>query len=181
MKYPIFFILGDRGSGKSLTMAYLADQYYKAGNKIAANFELKKTPYRYIDYEELATIPEDLTDAVLFLDEIDRGVDSYTFLSKPSRAIDAFVTQIRKRRVTLFYASQRYKYPAKRLRDQTDYVWLMKPSPIDGIIHSELWNNEAEGTYIKTINMDLRRYFSYYNTDEIITFSKDLVKPGIKM
>lgn len=182
MKYPITAVLGQRGSGKTLFMTYLAHQYHLEGKKIYANYHLKSIPYTYITFEELSKLPDWLYDGVVFLDEIHIGADSYEVFKKSNKMITTFATQLRKRRITLFYSTQVFKMATKRLRDQTNFLMTCDHTQPPGFVKIEVYEYIAYAahTYIKTISHNLTSYFDAYDTDEVITYSETELTEGIE-
>lgn len=182
MKYPITAILGQRGSGKTLFMTYLAHQYHAEGKKIFSNFQLKKIPYTPITFSELAKLPEWLYDGVVFLDEIHIGADSYEVFKKSNKMITTFATQLRKRRITLFYSTQVFKMATKRLRDQTNFLMTCDHTQPPGFVKIEVYEYIAYHSheYIKTITHNLTPFFDAYDTDEVITYSETEVTEGVE-
>jgi hypothetical protein len=182
MKYPITAVLGQRGSGKTLFMTYLAHQYHAEGKKIFSNFQLKKIPYTPITFSELAKLPEWLYDGVVFLDEIHIGADSYEVFKKSNKMITTFATQLRKRRITLFYSTQVFKMATKRLRDQTNFLMTCDHTQPPGFVKIEVYEYIAyhAHTYIKTITHNLTAFFDAYDTDEVITYSETEVTEGVE-
>jgi GTPase SAR1 family protein len=182
MKYPITAVLGQRGSGKTLFMTYLAHQYYAEGKKIFSNFQLKKIPYTPITFSELAKLPEWLYDGVVFLDEIHIGADSYEVFKKSNKMITTFATQLRKRRITLFYSTQVFKMATKRLRDQTNFLLTCDHNQPPGFVKIEVYEYIAYSAhnYIKTISLNLTSFFNAYDTDEVITYSESEITEGVK-
>jgi GTPase SAR1 family protein len=182
MKYPITAVLGQRGSGKTLFMTYLAHQYHKEGKKIYANYELLKIPFKKITFEELATLPDWLYDGVVFLDEIHIGADSYEVFKKSNKMITTFATQLRKRRITLYYSTQVFKMATKRLRDQTNFLLTCDHNQPPGFVKIEIYEYIAYSShnYIKTIEHNLTSFFNAYDTDEVITYSESEITEGVK-
>ena len=182
MKYPITCVLGQRGSGKTLFMTYLAHQYHAEGKKIYANFTLYDIPFHYITFQKLAELPDELTNAIVFLDEIQIGADAYEVFKKSNKMITIFATQLRKRKITLYYSTQVFKMVTKRLRLQTNYIITFDNNVTPGIVKGQIYeyNTETYQDYLKTIKMDLRTYFNSYDTDEVITFSENEVSEGVE-
>jgi hypothetical protein len=170
--YPITALIGRRGSGKTLFMTKLAEEYASDGFTIYANYHLTKTPYRPLSFKQLAELPDYLYDAVVLLDEIQIGADSYEIFKPSTKQITKFATQLRKRRITLFYATQDFKMAAKRLRGQTDYIIKFERTSIDGVANLQVFDMGLPilDQCIKTFIFDGRPYFDHYDTDEIITF-----------
>jgi len=182
MKYPITCVLGQRGSGKTLFMTYLAHQYHKEGKKIYSNFTLKDIQYNPITFEKLASLPDELTDAVVFLDEIQIGADAYEVFKRSNKMITVFATQLRKRHITLYYSTQVFKMVTKRLRLQTNYIITFDHNTTPGIVKGQIYeyNTETYQEYLKSIHLDLRSFFNSYDTDEVITFSENEISEGIE-
>jgi GTPase SAR1 family protein len=181
MKYPITAVLGQRGSGKTLFMTYLAHEYHKEGKKIYANYHLKEIPYTYITFEELSKLPDWLYDGIVFLDEIHIGADSYEVFKKSNKMITTFATQLRKRRITLFYSTQVFKMATKRLRDQTNFLMTCDHTQPPGFVKIELYEyiTNVAHNYIKTITHNLTKFFTAYDTDEVITYSETEHTEGV--
>jgi GTPase SAR1 family protein len=181
MEYPITAVLGQRGSGKTLFMTYLAHKYHSEGKKIFSNYELKKIDFTHITYEELAELPEWLYDGVVFLDEIHMGADSYEVFKKSNKMITTFATQLRKRRITLYYSTQVFKMATKRLRDQTNFLLTCDHTQPPGFVKIQVYEYIAytEHTYIKTISLNLSQYFNSYDTNEVITYSENSITEGV--
>lgn len=176
MKYPVFCLLGDRGSCKTLFMVYLAEQYAKAGTPVIANFHLYGIPFTYMSFATIIKTfeeePESLKNSVIFMDEILSGADAYEFYKKHNRQIVRLITQIRKFHTVVFYTAQSYDQPTKRLRGQTNYIFEFIPSNIDGIATIEKYDKTQalDNQFIGAVLFDGRKYFDKYDTDEIVFF-----------
>ena len=181
MQYPITCILGQRGAGKTLFMTYMAHQYHKEGKRIFSNFTLKEIPFTYITFEELAKLPDELTNAVVFLDEIQVGADAYEVFKRSNKMITIFATQLRKRQITLYYSTQVFSMVTKRMRLQTNYIIEFETNKIPGIVKGRIfeYNVSSFQQYIKTLELDLRNYFNAYDTNEVITFSENQITEGV--
>lgn len=169
---PVIGIVAKRGSGKTLLMTGLAEAYHQGGIKVFANYGLKVTPFKYVDFDTLASFPEWLHDGAIFMDEIHIGADSYDFFASRVRNITAFVTQLRKRNLTFYFTTQDFAMVTKRLRLQTNYIYQLEKTPIHGVIQVDVFDYDAQGKYIKTIIFDGRPFFAYYDTNEIITLKE---------
>ena len=179
MEYPISCVLGARGSGKTLFMTSLAYAYHKEGKKIYANYHLIDIPYKHITFEELAALPAELNDAIVLLDEIQIGADAYEVFKKSNKMITVFATQLRKRKITLYYSTQVFTMVTKRLRQQTNYIIQCDPIQA-GITKISIFDRDKPfmDQYIKTFNFDGRPYFNKYDTNEVITFSENSITEG---
>lgn len=181
MEYPIVGIVGRRGYGKTLVMVKLADTYHKAGITIFSNFKLD-IPHYEIDFNEIATFPPYLHDCVLLIDEAHVGTDAYNFWSKVVHDITDFIAQTRKLRITLYYSTQVFTKVAKRLRDETDYIFecdyaynyngLRKPDYFRINIFDK-FNDE----YVRSFEYNGRPYYNMFDTDELILKNRENEKP----
>ena len=122
MDYAIVGIIGRRGSGKTVFLTKLATEYHNNNIPIFANFSMD-IPHYEIDFNEIATFPPYLHDCVLLIDEAHVGTDAYQFWNQTVKDITDFITQIRKLHITMYYSTQVFTQVAKRLRDQTDYIF----------------------------------------------------------
>ena len=170
VEYPIISMIGDRGDGKTLTMTALAYMYHKLGFKIYANFRLINIPYEPITFEKLATFPDDLRDGVVLIDEAHIGADAYQVFRQRVQDITKFTTQLRKRRIILYFSTQIFTTVAKRLRQLTNYIFECNKTDIKGVIRVNVFDRSMviNGGYINTFIMDGRQFFDYYDTNEII-------------
>lgn len=168
-EYPIVCILGRRGQGKSLLGVKLADDYDKAGITIYTNINMS-IPHFTIDFTELASFPEYLHDCVIIIDEVHVGTDAYDFFKSRVRNITDFVTQIRKRRITMYYMTQVWKQPAKRLRNQTDYIFecnkleYVNKFRVDMFDRFQIEPDDYLGSFI----YDGSKYYNMFDTNQLI-------------
>lgn len=183
VEYPISCVLGVRGSGKTLFMTSLAYKYNATGKNIISNYHLIDIPYTYMTFEEIAKLPETLYDAVILLDEIQIGADSYEIFKKSNKMITTFATQLRKRKIIMYYSTQVFTQTTKRLREQTNYIIQVENTNQTGIAKISIFNREKflDEQHLKTFIFDGRPYFNNYNTDEVVTFSEKEIKEGIEI
>jgi hypothetical protein len=169
IEYPIVCILGRRGSGKTLTAVMLAERYHHQGITVFANFETT-IPHFDIDFSELATFPDYLHDCVIFMDEMHVGSDAYDFWKSRVKNITDFVTQIRKRRITLYYITQVYKQVAKRLRNQTDYIFQCSQLDYPNKFRVDMFDRYQlpPDDYISSFVYDGSLYYKKYDTNQLI-------------
>ena len=169
IEYPIVCILGRRGSGKSLFGVRLAEQYHLNGITIFSNYNMT-IPHYDIDFSELATFPDYLHDCVIFMDEMHVGSDAYDFWKTRVKNITDFITQIRKRRITLYYMTQVKTQVAKRLRQQTDYIFQCEKMDYPDIFRVDIFDNYeiAPDDYIRTIIYNGKQYYDMFDTNQLI-------------
>ena len=172
-EYPIIAVLGERGDGKTALTTKLGKLYTDEGLKLFANYTLFDIPYRKITFEELASFPDWLHNGVVLIDEAHIGVDSYDFLKGRVKNITKFVTQLRKRKLILYYTTQNFKLIAYRLRQQTDVIIECRRTEEVGIIEVRVLDyHDPDGlggfTELNSFELDVRDIFDNYDTNEII-------------
>jgi len=172
MDYFVTAILGVRGAGKTLLMAALAESYRLEGFEIVANFHLKRIDYKYATFEEIATLPDWLANKIVLMDEIQVGADSYEFLNKRVKKLTTdFVTQLRKRKIQLFYTTQVFTQTAKRMRMQTNFIMEMHKTRTPGVPLIRTFDRSMPPgmQMIREWTPDLREWFDAYDTNEVIS------------
>ena len=176
VNYPITAIIGNRGSGKTCFMTFLALQYHKEGRKIYSNYHLNNIPYQSMTLKEMSELPDELTNAVVLMDELHVGADSYDFMKSSSKAFYTFATQLRKRKVNWYYTTQIFTQVAKRIRMQTDYLITMENTKKENIFKTTVYDRRKEydlNEPIQQFLFDGKEYFKEYNTDEVILFGEE--------
>jgi len=173
VEYPIILILGNRGGGKTLYMtAYAVDAYNLEKAKIYSNYHLFGVPYKYMTLKEMIESLNVLENCILLVDELHVAIDSYKFLDSNVKQFTEFITQIRKRKITLIGTTQRFTLLAKRFRDQVDYIVTSERTRVKGIA-KYTWNDlesRPDSVVVWQKVLDLRDYFKYYDTNQIITY-----------
>lgn len=179
-EYPVSFIVGRRGGGKSLYLIRIAEMYYNAGIPIFSNFDMT-IPHYTIDFDELATFPDYLHDCVILIDEIQVGAHAYDFWSDVVRKISDLIMQIRKLQISMYCATQDFNNVAKPLRKQTDYVLQTEALTILGVRRKDCFKvdifDRFTDKYIRTDIYNGARYYNMYNTKQLILNNRTLVKP----
>lgn len=173
VKYPISAIIGDRGSGKTCFMTFLAVKYHNEGKKIFTNFTLYNIPHTKITLKQMSELPDELTNAVVLMDELHMGADSYDFMKSSSKAFYTFATQLRKRKVSWYYTTQIFTQVAKRIRNQTDYLITMENTKKETIFKASIYDRKNFTELIREFTFDGTDYFKEYDTDEVILFGDE--------
>lgn len=171
VEYPIIAFVGNRGGGKTLLMTAMAvDEFHKTKRMIFSNYTLYGIKYTYMPFEEMIANLETLHNCWLLIDEAHVGIDSYDFLSKSTQKVTQFVTQIRKRQITMLITTQRFGTIAKRFRQQVDYIVWCNRTSMKGVSKYTMYDyeNKTENTVLWEKVLDLRGYFKYYNTNELV-------------
>jgi len=176
MQYPIIGIVGRRGYGKTAFATAMALESFADGYKVIANYKLD-IDHIEMTLAELADLPDEVHDCVVIMDEFHMGADAYDFFTKRARSLTKFITQLRKRRVTFIYTTQYIQQIAKRIREQTDYIIMMRPVPPSKSGIFDAFVRDPHLPYVEQIinhiRADLREVFPFYDTSEIIDISKN--------
>ena len=167
-------ILGERGHGKSVILTKLGYNDYLVGKKIVANYHLN-FPHIYMTFEEIIELPEELEDCTLLLDEFQVGAGARKALSNANTSINKFITQLRKRNIMLYYATQHIRFVDIDVRTQTNFVIFIRKidKSIFDVKFVDRWMPTAPP--INHFTWDATDFFEkkLYDTKEIISFGKD--------
>jgi len=167
--FPIITLVGKKGHGKTLTMTALGVEYHRVdGLNIFANYDLYNVDYRPITFHDLAQFPEWLHDGVVLIDESHIGADAYAFFSQQTKDIAKFLTQTRKRRLTIIMTTQIFTQMAKRLRLLTDYIGECQRTDVEGIVRLDIYDKDNSYEHVNGLFLDGRPYFQNYDTTQLI-------------
>lgn len=157
-------------------MTFLATQYHKEGRKIYSNYHLKNIPYKSMTLKEMSELPDELTNAVVLMDELHVGADSYDFMKSSSKAFYMFATQLRKRKVNWYYTTQIFTQVAKRIRMQTDYLITLENTKKESLFKATVYDRRKQQEINEPVQQflfDGEIYFKEYDTDEVILFGEE--------
>jgi len=167
--YPIFTLVGKKGTGKTLTMTALGIEYHVKDNlTIFANYDLFEVEYTKITFQDLAAFPDWLHNGVVLIDESHIGADAYSFFNQQTQDITKFMTQTRKRKLIIMMTTQIFTQMAKRLRLLTDYIMECERTNIEGVVHIAVYDKDNGSKLINTFFLDGRPYFKHYETEQLI-------------
>lgn len=175
-----YLAIGKQGSGKTLFITKHLVDNIKTNRKIYSNYELFNIDFERITFDNqkdknaldiLKILEEDtnyFNNSIMLLDEIHIYFDSRDFMKKNNRIIQTFFSQLRKRNILLLATTQYILHLDIRIRRQALAVFQMVHVE-DNIFRADLY--EIDGYYTSFKRSDfynLEKYFSYYNTNEII-------------
>ena len=118
----IWGFLGPEGSGKSLAMTYFCLQHIKRGGVVRtfpgyAIHDLNGKPLSTeIDVEEWATMPDNLRNTIIAIDEIQNYLDAYRYNTLLSRIFGYVGMQRRKLNLGMLYTLQNWVWVNNRVR-----------------------------------------------------------------
>lgn len=172
-KNGFYIAIGTQGSGKTalITMLTITEHQKHNDRKIFSNYNLE-IPHEKITLKDIITMLDDdpniLNNSIILLDEIHLYLDSLDFMRKNNRKLQTFFSQLRKRNILLFGTTQYIMHVDIRIRRHLKMVYDM--TNLKGGLFNILIS-EIDGYYtnpIKNIQMDLKKAFKYYDTNEII-------------
>ena len=169
---PIVCVLGERGDGKTLVMTALGYLYISVDNlKLFSNYHLYDIPYTFRTFDDVASFPDELRDGVILLDEAHTGLDAFDFFKQRVKDLTVFITQLRKRNLTMIVSTQRFQTLVKRLRRMTNYIIEVNKTKEAGVIQCRTFDlqKEEEESFIKEFMLDGKQFFKMYDTNEIIS------------
>ena len=120
------------GNGKTMTMTWLGYCDYLEGREVVSNYKTTFTEEKNVEDMVNLFNTTDLQNISFLIDELHVVFDSLGHKQGKMRLITNMITQTRKRKVDLYYTTQRYMNVHKRLRDMTAYILLPYKIHLDG-------------------------------------------------
>lgn len=172
-------IIARRGHGKSTLLSKIGEDDYNIGKKVITNFWVS-FPHIQMSFEDIITLPKELQDATLLLDEFQVGAGARTALKKTNQDINKFITQLRKRNIILYYATQNYKFVDIDVRTQTDFIIMTKLTDVKNqykviVVDRNDFTDSNFGSVINIFMLDATDLYAreVFDTNEIINFGKE--------
>lgn len=171
-------IQGGLGTGKTLLLTrYLLNDYLK-GYTIFANYHLTDIEHTLFDVNDFLFKEkenESLKNMTIGIDELTVFVDCRLSMSKKNLLFSYLVLQSRKRSVDLYYTTQNFRMIDKRITEHT-HIKVLCESVYDEygtlIPHYKKYvvmdMRDITRPNIERFVLDIRPYYKYYDTDEII-------------
>jgi hypothetical protein len=175
-------IEGNVGSGKTVYAVRCAIIDYLCDKKIIANLHLYEIEYERFEIDNFLSneYNESLRNATVLLDEITVYMDCRLGSSKQNLLMGYLVLQSRKRGLSIIYTTQDLDLvDYKRLVKYTNIIVYAQPEhtqddkgqfiEIDGIRNYTIIDMRKKKDNITQISLNIKPFYKYYNTDEIIT------------
>jgi len=179
----IIGIIGEMGSGKTLSAVYLASILKNKGYYIISNMKNFKLNNDLLYNPEMLKELNPNKKYLIIIDEIYVYADSRRSTSKKNLLLSYLLFQSRKRNLDIIYTAQKFTSIDVRIRNLTDLFIL---TYYYGIINDYIllqWDiskNVEQNKFItpeKTIKLKLNpKIFKLYDTYEIIDFEEDELK-----
>lgn len=179
-----YIAIGQQGTGKTAFITKHIVDNWSIDNKrkIFSNYTLYNVPHTPITFDNdkevqkgkldiLKTLSEDenfFNNSIMAIDEIHVYFSSSSWLSKNVRPIQTFFSQLRKRNILLLATSQFIIRVDPIIRQQAKFVFDMENT--EGSVF-KVNTSKIDGYYTKYVStnyFDLKKYFDYYDTNEII-------------
>jgi hypothetical protein len=166
----IVAICGGMGSGKTLTMSYMAYQEFKEHVQIYSNYGLKLrkgiiTKKLLLEY---VTGDTQLKDCCLCIDEMQTLLDCRDFGKKDNKLISYLILQTRKKGVNLYYTTQQFYNVEVRLRRNTDIIINCSP----------IYKGTGRGKVLKAVVLEFCKIGQY---DVMTRIKKMVIKEPQKL
>lgn len=178
----IIAIIGDQGDGKSTLMTHMLYEAHKNGILVNSNYTISFTSKdRIRTIEKMMGDPDFLSYSFTAVDEAHIAADSRKFFSSKNDAFTKWITQLRKRGITLIFATQRKSLVDTRLRSQCDYIFYPRKIETfvrDGITIDSLFEvivqDPKTGAVVNEFILDAYEIFKnkLFDTTEIIDYDK---------
>lgn len=188
-------IVGFGGSGKTaLAVMMIYDKYYKniyydendkcyySKYSIITNVSSLKIPHLDLDSQfipllkkirEEGYVKNNIHKRLLFVDEIQKYLDSRSAMTYRNKQLTQEFFQIRKYRMEMIYTLQDYMSLDARLRRITEYIYLPKIYEDSNIMYVEITNNQL--IYINSFYIRFNpKIFEFYDTMEWISGDIDM-------
>lgn len=197
-KFGFAYIIGNKGSGKTVfatAMAYIdflsgAPVYlnYPVGFKARSNDIDEHGLPSSMSSEDIIELfnenPRAFRGSTVVFDEAQMAASSRSFFAKSNKKLVEFIAMLRKLKCTLIITSQKYKKVDKWVREDAEFVIVMEPE------HPELEENENfwfevydqqadslmgflhEERLVNSGWFHGREIFKLYDTDALISYEK---------
>jgi ABC-type dipeptide/oligopeptide/nickel transport system ATPase component len=165
----VIAITGEMGSGKTLTMTFMAHyRFKKKGIKVYSN-------YGYIGRDVFIKKPDmlnEIRDGLVLCDEIWIWLDAREFMKKTNKTLSRILLKSRRHGLDIIYTAQDFSQVDKRLRNVTDIV-----------INPELSYNQTyciakcyqrySGKHLYDIRFKTKPVFKLYDHREELDYLED--------
>jgi hypothetical protein len=168
-------VFGDMGSGKTLYMTHYCLKYYCDQGRYQSaqsNYHITSPdpsrPVALLTHEHFKTL-ENLTDALVIIDEAYLWLDSRRSASKANRDVSYLVLQSRKRGFDILYAAQVRSSVDLRLRDLSE-MWVYCEKQENGFHYTEIWRSSTIPKIRERFlpRASAEKVFPYFDTREIV-------------
>jgi hypothetical protein len=172
--YMIIGLEGPLGGGKTIGMVRYLNKDYANGNRVFANFGLRKIDYEFLNVLEVMQ-DQQLNNVSIGIDELTVFLDCRKSSSKVNRLLSYFILQTRKRNVNLYFTTQDFGMLDLRLMNHThfqiycDFVYSRGGEPMDNYrVYTIFDMRDLSRVRTHKYILDISRYYDYYDTNEII-------------
>lgn len=186
----------DLGSGKTIYAVRCCIKDYLNGQKIISNTPLFNIEYEDFDIDKFlsneAEYRKSLSQATILLDEITVYMDCRLSSSKQNLLMGYLVLQSRKRGLNIYYTTQNLDLvDFKRLVKYTNIIvyaqkiYVKNPDnkleDLDDYRHYTIVDMRKRRHNITKLDIPIKRYFKYYDTDYIVEPLVKSNKPKVKL
>jgi len=159
-------IIGELGSGKTLSMTWLMNHNFNKGRQLYANYHLKP-PLTYNPIKSIEEI-EDMKQGVFGGDELWLWLDSRASRTKANRAVSMILAKSRKRGVDIIYTTQSFRQIDVRIRNITDFIIEPRLNRAETLCRMFWYSRWDMSSPIKIKKFYTPPFFKLYDTTEEI-------------
>ncbi len=156
-------IVGGLGSGKTLSLTYLAYRNFLKGMKVYTNYWLGFPHHMITRVSQL----EKMTEGFFAGDELWFWLDSRVSSSKRNRVVSKILISSRKRDIHFAYTVQNFRQVDVRIRNCTDFIAQPNLSPLENWCILEVFSRPSL-MLVRRFKFRTDKFFKLYDTKEIV-------------
>ena len=152
-KFGFAYIIGDKGSGKTVfatALAYIdnlngAPVYlnYAVGFEARSNIRDENELPSSLSSQDIVELfkedPRNFRGSTVVFDEAQMSASSRSFFAKSNKKLVEFIAMLRKLKCTLIITSQKYKKVDKWVREDAEYIIVMEAENRDRERNENFW------------------------------------------
>ena len=159
-------IIGELGTGKTLTLTYMAEaKFRRKGIKVFANYGYKNR-HKFIKKPDML---DTIKNGCVALDEVWLWMDSRNFATKGNKVIGKILLKSRRRGLDIMYTAQSFDQVEKRLRNVTDILIYPELSPKMQYCYAKAYARFS-GAMLYTIKFKCKPVFKLYDHREELDY-----------
>jgi len=170
----LFGIVGELGSGKTLSLTYLAwKNWFFRRTKMYSTYHLYKIPYILIDSTQKLDY---MRDGFVAGDEYWSICDARCSVSRRNKIVANMLLRSRKRNLNLTMTAQMIDLFDKRMRKILDFSCYPIMNPQETVCKIVIFRGgfPKTGSYMKTLYFKTPLVFDMYDTNEEVDFSDEM-------
>jgi len=156
-------IIGELGSGKTLSLTYMAFRNWLKGKEIFSNYRLNFPHVRVKSIKQI----DKMREGFFAGDELWLWLDSRASRKKVNIVVSSILAKSRKRGIHIAYTTQSFRQIDIRIRNITDFFGIPKLSPDEKYCTFHMVSNPGYER-IRSFRFPTHPFFNLYDTSEEI-------------